>query len=137
MFSVQQYWAAALDRVRALHRRRNERRERHRSAEARGLALLRQWLSDVQRAQFDAHGYFDVIGSDSGARFRIRYGSATNVYELDAAGGAKAGWCFVPIGDIVPGDVMLTQKIALETNELGALTVAKKFLPRGDLLPPT
>jgi hypothetical protein len=30
---------------------------------------------------------------------------------------------------LVPGDVMLAQKIALETDELGALMVAKQFSP--------
>ena len=31
-------------------------------------------------------------------------------------------------GNLVPGDVMLAQKIALETDERGALAVAKQFL---------
>jgi len=33
----------------------------------------------------------------------------------------------VPKGYLVAGDVMLAQKIALETNERRALTVANKF----------
>jgi hypothetical protein len=37
------------------------------------------------------------------------------------------GWCFVPSGHLVAGDVMLAQKIALETNERAALVVANKF----------
>jgi hypothetical protein len=37
------------------------------------------------------------------------------------------GWCFVPRGQLVPGDVMLAQKIALETNETAALAVANRF----------
>jgi hypothetical protein len=53
----------------------------------------------------------------------------TNVHELDEHGRAKAGWCFVPNQQLVPGDVMLAQKIALETNELSALAVAKPFRP--------
>jgi hypothetical protein len=39
-------------------------------------------------------------------------------------------YCFIPKGDLVPGDVMLAQKIALETNELAALAVANRFTPR-------
>ena len=35
---------------------------------------------------------------------------------------------FVPEGNLVPGDVMLAQKIALETDEQGALAIAKQFL---------
>src|SRR5258708_36487130 len=33
--------------------------------EARATTLLREWLSPQQRAQFDAEGYFDVVGCDS------------------------------------------------------------------------
>ena len=36
---------------------------------------------------------------------------------------------FVPVGYLVAGDVMLAQKIALETNELSALAVANRFSP--------
>jgi hypothetical protein len=99
-------------------------------SEARGLRLLRNWLSSEQRAQFDANRYFDVIGCDSGSRYRIHYGAMSNVHEIDAAGCPRVGWCFVPVGYLVAGDVMLAQKIALETNEFGALAVANSFLPK-------
>jgi hypothetical protein len=99
-------------------------------SEARGLRLLREWLSADQLAQYDAHRYFDVIGCHSGKRYRIRHGTGTNIYELDYAGRPQAGWCFVPKDYLVAGDVMLVQKIALETNERGALAVAKSFAPR-------
>jgi hypothetical protein len=95
--------------------------------EARGVTLLREWLSPEQRAQFDADRYFDVIGCDSAKRYRIRYGSATNVYEISDDGRSIIGWCFVPTGNLVAGDVVLAQKIALETNETGALAVANRF----------
>jgi hypothetical protein len=39
--------------------------------------------------------------------------------------------CFLPIGDLPIGDVMLAQKIALETSESSALTVAGSFVPNG------
>jgi hypothetical protein len=93
------------------------------SPEARGLRLLRNWLSSEQRAQFDANRYFDVIGCDSGRRYRIYYGMS-NVHEIDAAGCPKVGRCFLPDGRLVAGDIMLAQKIALETNEFGVLAVA-------------
>ena len=101
--------------------------------EARGKALLREWLSPEQKAQFDASKSFDVIGCDSGRRYRIRHGTETNVHELNDAGRPVMGWCFVPSGHLVAGDVMLAQKIALETNERAALAVANRFpvqLPR-------
>jgi hypothetical protein len=95
--------------------------------EARGITLLREWLSPEQQAQFDASKCFDVVGCDSGRRYRIRLGTGTNVYEIDEAGRPVIGWCFVPSGHLVAGDVMLSQKIALETKERAALAVANRF----------
>jgi hypothetical protein len=95
--------------------------------EARGITLLRQWLSVEQQAQFDTSKCFDVVGCDSGRRYRIRHGTGTNVHEIDDAGRPVMGWCFVPSGHLVAGDVMLAQKIALETNERAALAVANRF----------
>jgi hypothetical protein len=103
-------------------------------SEARGLRLLREWLSPEQLAQYDTHRYFDVIGCHSGKRYRIRHGTATNVHELDEGGDPTTGWCFVPRDYLVAGDVMLAQKIALETNERGALAVARNFAPRWSAL---
>jgi hypothetical protein len=82
-----------------------------------GLRLVRHWLSPNQRAELD----------DS---YRIYRGTTSNVFEIDDAGRPKVCWCFMPLGDLVAGDVMLAQKIALETNENAALAVAKRFLPR-------
>jgi hypothetical protein len=98
--------------------------------EARGLKLLREWLSPDQLAQYAAFRYFDVIGSESGTRYRVRLGTGMNILELDDTGGYRCGWCFVPEGCLVAGDVVLAQKIALETNESGALAVANKFVGR-------
>ena len=95
--------------------------------EARGKALLREWLSPEQKAQFDASKDFDVVGCDSGRRYCISHGTGTNVHEIDDAGRPVMGWCFVPSGHLVAGDVMLAQKIALETNERAALAVANRF----------
>jgi hypothetical protein len=103
-------------------------------SEARGLRLLREWLSPEQRAQFDAGKYFDVIGSDSGKKYRIRLGTAMNIHELDDDGRSVLGWCFVPLSPLVAGDVVLAQKIAQETNERGALAVAKSFKVRDVLV---
>ncbi|QOG23011.1 MULTISPECIES: hypothetical protein [Bradyrhizobium] len=95
--------------------------------QARALRLLRSWLSPAQRAEFDSKGYFDVVGCDSGKRYRIRRGTSGNVNEIDEDGRLGAGWCFVPLGGLVEGDVMLAQKIALETDEERTLSVANNF----------
>jgi len=98
--------------------------------DARGLQLMRDWLSPDQRAEFDDKGTFEVVGCDSGKRYRIYRGEAQNVFEIDDAGQLKVCLCFIPYGQLVAGDVMLAQKIAIETDENGALAVAKRFLPR-------
>jgi len=106
-------------------------RERHKdlqaTKDARAIRLLREWLSPEQRAQFDASRSFEVVGCHTGRRYRIRHGTTTNVHEMDDAGRPVVGWCFVPSGDLVAGDVMLAQKVALETNEGAALEVARRF----------
>lgn len=111
----------------------------YKKTEARGIALLCDWLSPEQLSQFKRRKSFDVVGSESGKRYRVCYGTSTNVYEMDQKGRVVVGWCFRPAGSLVPGDVMLAQKIALETNERAALMVAKPFPssmpPRSSLLP--
>src|SRR5258707_9050040 len=112
-------------------------REWHRTTaaaapEARAIALLREWLSPQQRAQFDTEGYFDVVGCDSGKRYRIHHGTSMNVHEIDDAGHSKSGWGFVPNRRLATGEVMLVQKIALETCENGALAVTNRF-PRNQM----
>jgi len=97
------------------------------TSEFRGLRLMRAWLSSDQRLQFDSSGSFEVIGCYSGKRYRIYRGIVPNVYELDDAGRPRLGLCFIPLGQLVLGDVMLAQKIALETDEQGALAVANRF----------
>ena len=97
--------------------------------EMRGIKLLREWLSPEQLVQFNKHKYFDVTGCHTGKRYRIRHGTGANICELDRYGHPIAGWCFVPNEPLVPGDVMLAQKIGLETDEWGALAVAKSFRP--------
>lgn len=113
-------------RVTALHRLYQVYLQ-ERTPQARGLRLLRSWLSPQQRAQFDCEGQFDVVGSDSGRRYRISHGTSANVHEVDEVGRLGTGWCFVPEGNLVVGDVMLAQKIALETSETSAMAIANRF----------
>jgi hypothetical protein len=92
----------------------------------RGDKLLREWLSAAQRAQYDRHAHFEVIGSSSKRRYRINVASAYNIELLDEAGEAEEAICFLPEGNLVDRDVMLAQKIALETDEEAALHVANR-----------
>ena len=45
-----------------------------------------------------------------------------NIHQLNPEGRKMAEWCFAPEGKPVMGDVLLAQKIALETMERKALT---------------
>jgi hypothetical protein len=118
----------ALNLIRALQGAQSRRRARFETRAIRGITLLREWLSTQQRRQLDSYNYFEVVGCDSGKSYRIQHGVCQNVLELDTDGRPRMGWCFIPEGNLVPGDVMLAQKIALETDEWGALAIAKQFL---------
>jgi hypothetical protein len=126
--------ASLVKRIREVQAARERFRARFDTREARGVKLLREWLSPEQRAQFDAKRYFDVVGCDSGKRYRIYYAATTNVREIGDDDLPLMGWCFLPEGPLVAGDIMLAQKIALETYESGALALANRF-PQG-ILPP-
>jgi hypothetical protein len=102
------------------HRRPRPRTE----AEKRAMALLRSWLTPDQAKQWAARGAFEVIGSDTGTRYRITYRAVMNVHQLDPAGRTVTQWCFAPAGGLAAGDIMLAQKIALETMEREALALA-------------
>jgi hypothetical protein len=98
--------------------------------EGRSLPLLRKWLSPAQREEFARKGYSEVIGSDNRQRYRIHVGASVNVCEVDERGRRQQGLYFMPIDGLPIGDVMLAQKIALETCESEVRAVAKRFIPR-------
>jgi hypothetical protein len=100
------------------------------SAEKRAVALLRSWLTPEQERQWQARGAFDVIGCDKGRRYRITYRAVMNVHQLDADGHPVQQWCFAPEGPLAVGDVLLAQKIALETMEIKALEIANRQMFR-------
>ena len=104
--------------------------QRPSTSELRGLKLLREWLSQEQLAQYDAHNYFEVIGCHTGKRYRICHGNGSERLRARRCRLPREGWCFVPNDHLVAGDVMLAQKIALETDERGALAAANNFTPR-------
>lgn len=99
---------------------------RQRVAESRGQRLLVSNLSEEQRRQYQTSGYFDAIGSVTGRRYRIHHGNSRNVVELGSRR-LGAGRCFAPQGDLVAGDCMLAQKIAIENYEDEVLKRALPF----------
>jgi hypothetical protein len=107
---------------------RDARYQAHLRREERSQDLLRQWLSPDQAKQYDSYQRFEVVGSDTGTRYRILRGTSMNIEELAADGYVTRRWCFAPEGTFATGDVMLAQKIALETFELDALDIANHAL---------
>jgi len=103
-------------------------------SEAKAKALLKEWLSSDQLVQYEQNRWFEVVGSKTGKRYRIQERQQQNVYELDAEGRPIRGWCFMPKGGLATGDVMLAQKIALETDEKGAMQVALRFWSEAGLI---
>jgi hypothetical protein len=98
-------------------------------AEEKGFVLLRSWLTPEQKKQWMRVREFEVIGCDTGKRYRIMHSGSMNVCELDQNGLNVMRWCFVPAGLKVTGDILLAQKIALETMEHRALAVANRCRP--------
>jgi hypothetical protein len=106
-----------------------ERRWRHSpltEAEKRAMVLLRSWLTPDQDKQWTTRRAFEVIGCDTGTRYRITYAAVMNVHQLDPTGRTVAQWCFAPEGGLAPGDILLAQKIALETMERKVLALANR-----------
>jgi len=98
------------------------------------LSLLRAfWASFVRRR------HFDVIGGQTGCRYRVYDMNSINVDELDSAGRCVRKLCFQPDGLLVPGDVLLAQKLALELYELDALSICQciSLAPFAILIRPT
>jgi hypothetical protein len=103
-------------------------------ARERGFQLLTRYLSPLQLAQYQTCGYFEVIGGDTGKRFRIRRGDQMNIEELDGNGHCAYALCFLPEGRLPIGDTMLAQKIALELYESDAIRVAHRCSARIDVM---
>jgi len=96
-------------------------------AQGRSLQLLTANLTAAQREQYRIGQYFDVTGGTSGKRYRVRHGRSMNIEQLDESGQRVCGWCFLPKGRLVAGDIMLSQKVALELYELEGIQVAHKI----------
>jgi hypothetical protein len=131
LFAVLYALRTRFDRAphRPLQRARNTPGFGWRSAEveARSLKLLKEWLSEAQLRSYEERGYFEVVGCDSRSIYRIHRARQMNVTQIDDSGKPICGWCFLPDGNLAAGDVMLAQKVALETDERGALAVANRF----------
>jgi hypothetical protein len=59
-------------------------------AEQKALALFRPWLSPEQAQQYNSLKHFEVIGSDTGTRYRIRHGKMMNIEPWPASQGSTS-----------------------------------------------
>lgn len=98
-------------------------------SEAKGWRLLRDHLTPEQLTCLDNKGYFEVIGGETGIRYQIRTGRSFNIDVVGRSGQIGDTLCFQPTGCLCTGDVMLTQKLALELRESDALKVANHGSP--------
>lgn len=96
------------------------------SADKKSIAFLKEWLSPEQREQYERQNAFEVIGGDTGTRYRICAPAAFNIRVLNAEGTHVSNLCVVPKDATASGDILLAQKIALERNEAETLKVANR-----------
>jgi hypothetical protein len=104
--------------------------QRNKEADEKAVALFRSWLTPEQAKRWVSKKEIEVVGSHTRARYRIRCATAMNIDELDLSGKVVVQWCFAPQCNLAAGDVMLAQKIALETMEWNALASANRRVIR-------
>jgi hypothetical protein len=123
--------AAALAADRAERERREaaarELQEAHRKAEE----LLATHLAPEQREQYRREKKFEVIlkarfGLGSSRRYRVEHGWSGNVYLLDKDGRAIERFCIHHRESVPVPDLMLAQKLMLETDEEQFLKTANR-----------
>lgn len=85
------------------------------AADARARVLLERALTPQQRRDLFARRYFYVKGRKG--TYRIREGHSGNVDALDSSGCVTNRYCAHPLGRVPVYDVMLAQKLWIETDE--------------------
>lgn len=85
-------------------------------AAVRAMDLLYSCLNDEQREMLRAHKKFRVVSNKLNI-FEICEGKTHNIYKLDMQGKRVENWCVLPQGELAMGDVLLAQKVWLETDE--------------------
>lgn len=95
----------------------------------RAIDLLLSFLSDEQRRTFGQHGWFIVVGGQSGRRYRIRGGTYAGNVDLLAANDnykVEARFCGHCDASIPLGDQLLAQKVMLEVDEPAYIALANR-----------
>jgi len=106
---------------------REAERAREVEARVRAEALLRDCLTAEQAAQLLHADAFELLTA-SGRRYRVRRGRAGNVERLELTGHPTRRYCLHPADAAVPeADVMLAQKLLLESDEDAFLRIANEL----------
>jgi hypothetical protein len=94
-------------------------------AAQRAKALLLEHLTEEQRREYEEQQYFHVLGQ-GGRMYRIKHGSAGNVYRIGLDGNVEAKFCIHAVDSVPHEDNMLSQMLLLMYDEERFLTVANK-----------
>lgn len=89
---------------------------------ARSEALLRKHLNQEQQKQYDRRKWFVVFGAED--RYAITSESVINITVVGRDGFSKAKLCSGFSDKLPAADVMLSQKLAIETDEAAFLSIA-------------
>lgn len=108
-------------------------RKEQKRARKRARKLLRASLDPWQRAELKRKGHFHVTGS-KGNEYRIASAFPINVRLAGEAKRSRIYFCLYAQDPLVPTeDVMLAQKLLLESDEGAFLQIANMFyIPRGN-----
>lgn len=124
---TQEERAARAQRLAATEQRDRALAVEQAAARARAEILLKESLSDAQRAELaKSHAFhLETVQPDgSRKRYRIRRGRSGNVDQVDAQGKVLRSFCIHPIMPVPDADTMLAQKLLLEADEATFLSVA-------------
>lgn len=93
----------------------NDYRLPDQAADAKARVLLERALTPQQRRDLFARRYFYVKGKKF--TYRIREAHSGNVDALDSSGLVISRYCAHPLGRVPVYDIMLAQKLWIETDE--------------------
>ncbi len=104
-------------RAEELRREAAEHTARATAAQERAEELLIEMLSDEQRRTREVHGFFEVVGSESGRTYRIRHGIVNNVDRLTEDRRHRDRIMCAHPPEIPDADCHLAQMLLLVTDE--------------------
>lgn len=98
-------------------------------AKERAALLLQENLSEKQRLELAAKGYFTLVVASNGEKryYQVHQGRNGNVHQVDAHGNKIGQYCAHPRISCPDEDTMLAQKLMLESQEQEFLRIANRW----------